>query len=199
MRRSLVLLALPSLLTAAHPSVRELSLKTPDGFTLKGTLTVPAGHGRHAAVILAHQFQSDRAGWAPLAEQLQKHGIATLALDLRGHGQSTDHNGASLTVGEDFKDSAKRVGFDQIPHDLELVAAWLRRQPGIDGRRLGLAGSSVGALSALLAAPQGPPHCRPGPQPRRKRSIRRRHRGEAQGRSEPCPERGLHLRLGRGR
>ena len=58
MRRSLVLLALPSLLTAAHPSVRELSLKTPDGFTLKGTLTVPAGHGRHAAVILAHQFQS---------------------------------------------------------------------------------------------------------------------------------------------
>lgn len=139
---------------AAHPSVREFTLKTPDGYTLKGTLTVPPGQGRHAAVILAHQFRSDRAGWAPLAEQLQSHGIATLALDMRGHGQSTDRNGEGVAVGQDFMDSAKRVGFDQIPHDLELAAAWLRKQPGIDGRRLGLAGSSVGALSALLAAPK---------------------------------------------
>jgi len=153
-RRSLALLALPALLTAANPSVREFTLKTPDGYALHGTLTLPAGHGRCAAVILAHQFRSDRAGWAPLAQQLQSRGIATLALDLRGHGQSTLRNGEAQAVGTDFMESAKRVGFDQIPHDLELAAAWLRKQPGIDGRRLGLAGSSVGALSALLAAPK---------------------------------------------
>lgn len=154
MRRSLVFLALPSLLAAAQPSVREFSIKTPDGFTLKGTLTVPPGPGRRAAVILAHQFRSDRTGWAPLAEQLQSQGIATLALDLRGHGQSTDRNGETVAVDGEFAGSAKRVGFDQIPGDLELAATWLRKQPGIDGRRLGLAGSSVGALSALLAAPK---------------------------------------------
>jgi len=154
MRRSLVLLALPSLLVAAQPTVRELSLKTPDGFTLKGTLTIPPGHGRHAAVILAHQFRSDRSGWAPLAEQLQSRGIATLALDLRGHGQSTERNATSVAVDGEFAGSAKRIGFDQIPGDLELAAAWLRKQPGIDGRRVGLAGSSIGALSALMAAPK---------------------------------------------
>ena len=154
MRRSLVLLALPAILGAASPATREVTLKTPDGFTLKGTLTVPPGPGRHAAVILAHQFRSDRGGWAPLTEKLLGQGIATLALDLRGHGLSTDRNGEVVAVGEDFLASAKKVGFDHIPQDLEQAAAWLRKQPGIDGRRLGLAGSSVGALSALLAAPK---------------------------------------------
>lgn len=152
--RSLVFLALPAMLAAAQPAVREFDVKTPDGFTLKGTLTVPPGRGRHAAVILAHQFRADRAGWAPLAKELQNRGIATLALDLRGHGQSTDRKGEHVAVGEDFVESAKQVGFDQIPRDLEQAAVWLRRQPGIDGRRLGLAGSSVGALSVLLAAPK---------------------------------------------
>jgi len=153
-RRSLVLLALPSILAAAQPSVRELTLKTPDGYLLKGTLTLPSGHGRCAAVILAHQFQSDRSGWAPLAEQLRGRGIATLALDMRGHGKSTERNKENVAVGTDFAESAKRVGFEQMPHDLELAAAWLRKQPGIDGRRVALAGSSVGAFSVILASPR---------------------------------------------
>jgi dienelactone hydrolase len=53
--------------------------------------------------------------------------------------------------------SAKAVGFDSIPGDLAQAATWLRAQPGVDGRRIGLAGSSVGALSALLAAPEVKP------------------------------------------
>nr|WP_320132777.1 alpha/beta fold hydrolase [uncultured Holophaga sp.] len=154
MRISPLLLTLPALLAAAQPPVREVSLRTPDGFLLKGTLTLPKGQGRHAAVLLAHQFRADRQGWTPLAERLQKMGIATLALDLRGHGESTECKGQSLSVGEDFVDSAQRVGFSMIPRDLEQAAAWLRHQPGIDARRLGVVGSSVGALSALLAAPK---------------------------------------------
>ena len=58
-----------------------------------------------------------------------------------------------MTFTDDFMASAKAIGFDHIPGDLALAAAWLRKQPGIDGRRLGLAGASLGAFSALLAAP----------------------------------------------
>jgi dienelactone hydrolase len=53
--------------------------------------------------------------------------------------------------------SAKAVGFDLIPADLAQAAVWLRAQPGVDNRRLGLAGSSVGALSVLFAAPDVKP------------------------------------------
>ena len=145
----LALIAAP----ATTPTSTEMALTSADGFALKGTLTLPAAKGKVPVVILAHQFRLDRSGWAPLAERLAARGIGTLALDLRGHGASTQKGGVEVTVTGDFVVSAKAVGFDQIPADLVQAAAWLRKQPGVDSRRIGLAGSSVGAFSVLLAAP----------------------------------------------
>jgi dienelactone hydrolase len=153
MRRLGLLFCLPVLLAAAQPASRDMSLTTPDGFVLKGTLTVPPQPGPRPVVILAHQFQADRSGWKPLADLLNAKGIATLALDLRGHGQSTAKGGATVAVTPDFLASGRAVGFDRIPGDLAQAAAWVRRQPRINPRRLGLAGSSLGGFASLLAAP----------------------------------------------
>ncbi|WP_243317469.1 alpha/beta hydrolase [Geothrix paludis] len=137
----------------------EMALTSSDGFALKGTLTLPAAKpkAKVPVVILAHQFHSDRAGWAPLTEKLLARGIGVLALDLRGHGESAMKDGTETRVSPDFMASAKAVGFDKIPSDLAQAAAWLRKQPGVDGRRIGLAGSSVGAFAVLLAAPEVKP------------------------------------------
>jgi dienelactone hydrolase len=156
--RTLSLLAtLATLTLVAAPGATEMTLTSADGFALKGTLTLPAAKGKAPVVILAHQFGANRAGWAPLAERLAVRGIGTLALDLRGHGASTQKAGAAVAVTENFMASAKAVGFDQIPADLAQAAAWLRKQPGVDGRRIGLAGASVGAFSVLLASPEVKP------------------------------------------
>jgi dienelactone hydrolase len=130
-----------------------MTLTSLDGFVLKGSLTLPEGKGKAPVVILAHQFRADRAGWAPLAERLAARGIGTLALDLRGHGASTMKSGAEVAVSTDFTASAKTVGFDRIPADLAQAATWVRSQPGVDPRRIGLAGASIGGFSVLLAAP----------------------------------------------
>ena len=151
--RLLAPLACLSLAAMPIPTSTEMTLTTADGYVLKGTLTLPAAKGKIPVVILAHQFGAHRAGWAPLAERLAARGIGTLALDLRGHGASTQKSGVEVTVTTDFMASAKAVGFDKIPADLAQAAVWLRNQAGVDGRRIGLAGSSVGALSVLLAAP----------------------------------------------
>ncbi|GLH74300.1 hypothetical protein GETHLI_28020 [Geothrix limicola] len=156
--RTLRLLApLASLTLVAAPASTEMALTSADGFALKGTLFLPAAKGKVPVVILAHQFGSDRSGWAPLAERLAARGIGTLALDLRGHGASTQKNGAEVAVSRDFAASAKAVGFEHIPADLAQAAAWLRKQPGVDGRRIGLTGASLGAFAALLAAPEVKP------------------------------------------
>ena len=156
--RTLRLLApLASLTLVAAPASTEMVLTSADGYVLKGTLTLPATKGKAPVVILAHQFGANRAGWTPLAERLAARGIGTLALDLRGHGTSTQKAGAEVAVSTDFVASAKAVGFDQIPADLAQAAAWLRKQPGVDGRRIGLAGSSVGAFSVLMASPDVKP------------------------------------------
>ena len=157
--RALRLLApLPALmlvapLAATEPASTPVSFTTPDGFTIKGTLTIPAtGPKRHPVVILAPQFHQTRDSFAPLAERLNARGIATLALDLRGHGESTDKGGTTVAVTDDFMASAKAVGFDKIPSDLAQAAAWLRKQHRIDPRRVALAGASLGAFSVLEAA-----------------------------------------------
>jgi len=152
-----LLAPLATLTLVAAPAATEMALTSADGFALKGTLTLPAAKGKAPVVILAHQFRSDRSGWAPLAERLAARGIGTLALDLRGQGASTQKAGAQVAVTDDFVASAKAVGFDQIPADLALAAAWLRKQPGVDGRRIGLAGASVGAFSVILASPEVKP------------------------------------------
>jgi dienelactone hydrolase len=157
MRTFHLLAPLVSMALAAAPATTEMALTSADGFALKGTLTLPAAKGKVPVVILAHQFHTDRAGWAPLVERLAARGIGTLALDLRGHGASTLKGSAQATVSDDFMASAKAVGFDSIPADLVQAATWLRSQPGVDGRRIGLAGSSVGAFASLLAAPQVKP------------------------------------------
>jgi len=153
---ALVALAVPAQAAGpvADPAAAEMSLTTPDGFILKGTLALPPAKGKVPVVILAHQFHADRAGWAPLAERLHARGIGTLALDLRGHGDSTQKAGAEVKVTDDFAASAKAVGFDKIPADLAQAAAWLRKQHGVDGRRIGLAGASFGAFAVILAEPQ---------------------------------------------
>lgn len=154
MRTLRLLTLLPVLaagLLASEPTRVDMSLSTKDGCTLKGTLLVPAPArkgGKVPVVVLAHQFRSSRAGWGDLPERLHARGIATLALDLRGHGESE----GPAKVSDDFMASAKAVGFDHIPADLAAAAAWVRKQKGIDKRRLALAGSSVGAFAAVLGA-----------------------------------------------
>ena len=152
MRRLALLLSLPALILASEPSVREMNLTTPDGYTLSGTLTVPATRGRHPAVLLVHPFQSNREGWDPLVAKLNERGLATLALDLRGHGRSLRQGEAEPSITSTYLTAAEAAGFDQIPADLTLAAAWLRKQKGIDGRHLGLAGADEGAFAALLAS-----------------------------------------------
>ena len=161
MRMTHLLAPLASLALIAAPAntltSTEMALTSSDGFALKGTLNLPAAKGKVPVVILAHQFRSDRSGWNPLIERLAARGIGTLALDLRGHGASTMKGGVEVTVSADFMASAKAVAFDLIPADLAQAAIWLRAQPGVDDRRIGLAGSSVGALSVLFAAPDVKP------------------------------------------
>src|SRR5512137_616212 len=41
------------------------------------------------AVLLLHSFGKDRTEWDAIAPMLQRNGLAVLALDLRGHGESS--------------------------------------------------------------------------------------------------------------
>jgi alpha-beta hydrolase superfamily lysophospholipase len=101
---------------------------------LHGVIYLPQGVGRFPGVVMCHGMASDHRSMRPCAQQLARKGIATLALDLRGHGRSTGTLDGS--IGQD------------------VVAAYntLKNHAKVDSERIGLVGHSMGALACLYAA-----------------------------------------------
>ena len=77
-------LALP----ARAQTARAIRLTTADGIGIIGTY-YPAQTDIAPAVLLLHGLGQTRTDWTAFARLLQQNGIAALAIDLRGHGEST--------------------------------------------------------------------------------------------------------------
>jgi pimeloyl-ACP methyl ester carboxylesterase len=75
-----------------------------------------------------------------IATGLVDHGIAAVLFDLSGHGESS---------------SDPREGIEGYVDDLVAVVDWTVAQPEVDGERLAIAGSSLGAVVALQATREG--------------------------------------------
>jgi alpha-beta hydrolase superfamily lysophospholipase len=144
----------------------RMSVPASDGLILKGLLTYPQGAtGRsYPLAVLAHQYPATHDSYAPLVADLLAAGIATLAFDERGHGDSITSPRGPLVVDTPegvtmeafaaaFVSSVAKVGFHRIENDVVRVTGWGVSQNFIDGERLALVGASVGGSGVLLAAP----------------------------------------------
>jgi dienelactone hydrolase len=107
-----------------------------EGWELVGDLRLPSGRQPLAAVIMLNQAAGTRAAYSDLAEHLAERGLASLRLDLRGHGESTN-------LGE-FVPGA--LSHDPLIWDAESdVAAahrYLRSHHQLAGLRVGFVGAS---------------------------------------------------------
>ncbi|MBK7645336.1 MAG: alpha/beta fold hydrolase [Planctomycetes bacterium] len=117
-----------------------------DGLELAGTLTLPAGEGRHPAVVLiSGSGQQDRdetlmehKPFLVIADYLGRHGIAVLRYDDRG----------SFASGGDFGPATTA----DFAHDASAAVDFLQRDARIDPARIALCGHSEGGLVAPLVA-----------------------------------------------
>lgn len=124
----------------------EVSFSSEDGVRLVASWR-PAPSGPSApAVLLLHAFSRDRRELAGVADELGARGFATLALDLRGHGDSVKKGTAVVGLSPSLQTSPN--GF---PRDVEAACAWLRaRAP-----RVGVVGFSLSGNLAALATAAG--------------------------------------------
>ncbi|SNR88229.1 alpha/beta hydrolase family protein [Hymenobacter mucosus] len=125
----------------------EVSYVSPtDALRFGGMLTIPAGKGPFAAVVLvADQGGYDREGTvgdypllAQLGDYLTRRGIAVLRFDSRGSGQT----------GGTLADVA------QTTADVHAALGYLRTRPEINVQHIGVVGHGVGANVGLLSATQ---------------------------------------------
>ncbi len=128
---------------------RQLEVRFPSGgVTLSGTLTVPPGAGPHPAVAWVHgSGRTERAYLPDLQALLLHHGIAVLAYDKRGIGQS----GGSYPGESPYPST-----IDVLARDADAAVRFLAARPEIDRDRVGLAGHSQAGWIIPLAASREP-------------------------------------------
>jgi hypothetical protein len=137
-------------------TAENVTVPTPMGHTLAGTLTLPNGASKArpvAAVVTitgSGPEERDEAipgvnGYRPfrqIADSLSRRGIAVLRMDDRGTGQSTGNHATATSA--DFAE------------DIRAGLAYLRTRPEIDASRLALLGHSEGGLIGPLVATEEP-------------------------------------------
>jgi len=115
---------------------REERFDSADGLSLYQRIWLPRGDAV-AVVVVLHGVIEHSGRYAALAEDLNRHGYAVYAMDLRGHGRS---GGPPVLVRS----------FDQYLDDLQLLLGRVAaREPG---KPLFVFGHSMGGLIATLLA-----------------------------------------------
>lgn len=131
-----VLLAVTCVAGASGASDR-VTFRTEDGVQIAATWYDPPSRSA-PAVILVHMLHRSRRDWDPVASRLASEGIGALAIDLRGHGDSSGSAGDG-----DPPDYSAMVK--------DLAAARRYVSTRVQGH-IGIAGASIGANLAVLEA-----------------------------------------------
>ncbi len=119
----------------------EDHFQSPDGLQLHENRWLPEADPA-AVVVLIHGFVEHSGRYAEVAAELNRHGYAVCAMDLRGHGKS---EGPRIFVRR----------FDDYLADVELFLGRVReREP--DKPRFLFGHSMGGTIAALLAATRSP-------------------------------------------
>ncbi|MBI4276754.1 alpha/beta fold hydrolase [Candidatus Uhrbacteria bacterium] len=117
----------------------RITFPTSDGVTIVGdwyAVDRPKG-----AVLFLHMMPAVRGSWKSLAQELQKQQIMSLAIDLRGHGESTNKGGLDYTTFSDAEQQQTRL-------DVAAAVAWLKAK-GAKEQKIILVGASIGANLAI--------------------------------------------------
>jgi dienelactone hydrolase len=151
LRQILVALSLSVTATLAFAqTTRTVRLDTTDDVGIIGTY-YPTDQPHAPAVLLIHSILRDRSVWTDFATLLQHNGTAALAIDLRGHGESTRKLTPEGPVKIDMRELTGHDYQDMLL-DVEAAIDWLQTQPEIDKKHIALIGESFGANVALRYA-----------------------------------------------
>lgn len=150
-RKVLVLILVLSLFAADRAFTEtstvpaKIELKTSDGVALF-TLYTKVSQAP-AVVILLPMLSKTKASWQTVQSELALNGLSSIAVDLRGHGESTSKNGREISWS-----SFSNKEFVKMDLDVEAVYDFLIKKEGFAPEKIFIIGASIGANTALKFA-----------------------------------------------
>lgn len=137
---SFSLLAFVSLNAQGAVKTKTVSFKTEDGWKIAASWKAPSKN--KPVAVLIHGVGSARGEWDAFSftKKLHAMGWGTLAIDLRGHGESLEGPQGKA----DFKTFSSPAHWNNARKDLQAALAFLN-QKKIETSRIGFIGASIGA------------------------------------------------------
>ena len=127
-------------------SEQKVTIDSPDGVKLVGSY-YEAGKPMSPALLLLHQWQSDRHSFDDFATRVQARGSNVLSIDGRGFGESTKKaDGSTIAAGRTDADVKAMLG------DVDAAVNYLLKQGNVDPKRIGIVGASYGSSLAIIYA-----------------------------------------------
>ena len=118
----------------------QASFKNSAGQILRGVFHIPKGKGPFPAIIYHHGYRSDKNRHKMLGIIEKLPACVGFRYDAMGHGES-EGDFAETTVS-------------RWVQDLNSAITFVKQQPYVDKKRIGVYGSSLGGMALLLAASQ---------------------------------------------
>lgn len=134
----------------------RIEIDTPYDKTVDQTVTIVGNYWQGLqpkAVLLLHMMPTTKESWDEFAEKLVQEQFHVLAIDLRGHGESTTITTESPSDTNNTKTPLHYESFSDEEHQLSIIDVekainWLANQ-GIDLENIVVGGASIGANLAI--------------------------------------------------
>jgi len=128
----------------------KVKLTAADGYPITGILSRPGQGDGGMGVVLLHMYRHNKESWQPLVAELDRRGVVSLAIDMRGQGESS--------IGPSGDDSSRVMErdpalFNAMHLDAEAAVHYLTNKAGCS--KIGLVGASVGCSVAIDTAVRG--------------------------------------------
>ena len=133
------------------PVGKPVTFMGADGVILQGYHQPPAS-STLTTYILLHGLGSNQEEWQPFVQELIKQGYGFLSYDARGHGDSVKTKSGKLVSYETFGMPRKGSEWGKMIDDLAAAIAFLREQKGVQEKKIGYIGASMGANVAFIYA-----------------------------------------------
>jgi pimeloyl-ACP methyl ester carboxylesterase len=131
---------------------QKVSFLTNDGVLIVGTYYSPSSSHQTSpkAVILLHMLGRNRNDWNAFASTLS-NSFAVLSIDLRGHGESINQEGKTISF-----QSFTPTDFNRMVLDVKAAKHFLVTQKNILPNNIAIVGASIGANIGLKYAASDP-------------------------------------------
>jgi dienelactone hydrolase len=114
----------------------------------------PNGKGSYPGVVVLDITAGDQSVSRMISSHLASHGIAALFMQMPYYGPRRPPGSKTKMITANYKASIDNVR--QTVLDVRQSTAWLESRPEIDGKRLGVLGTSLGSFMGSLAAEMEP-------------------------------------------